>query len=290
MKDVNIKFIVMILFSWVFFIGAILLGIFNHIYLPIEQDILNVFSNGYITDGQKYFHWLFIIGYFGPLLTYVWYYKQSQKKSFLKLFEIKKIKEYFQKKKSIELFTFKGVKSSVYFIALIIPFVIFGLIFLADRISGSNLYVQQYNLIYVFVLFLFMMLTFSTSEFFFRKYCLEKIKKEKEETKAIYMVSVMSILWVLPFIGYFNFIYGYSSLIISVIAYALFYLSVSTILSIVYLKYKNILLNWLISAWAFTAFLYTVTNFYGNSLALLINATAYVLIAIYLLKFNVQKS
>ena len=289
-KDINKKFLALILFSWLFFIGAIFLAINNYVYLPIEQDTINLFSTGYISSGQKYFHWLFIVGFFGPLFTYLWSLQESKSKKKLSVFQIKKVKEYVCKKKALSLIKFEGV--TIHFIVLVVllPLITWGLAFVFDKVLNIDYHIIQYEYVYFIPLFLFTFITFSTTEFGFRKYFLDKLLKKKPFLQSSLMVSAMTLVWSLPYIGYFHFIYGYPSIIFSLIFFSLFYLSLSVILSFIYYDTKNILFTWIANAWFYSMYLFSLAAFSITYTALIMYAITFVLVAIFFIKYDYKKS
>ena len=289
-KEVNKKFLVLILFSWLFFIGAIFLAINNYVYLPIEQDTINLFSVGYISPGQKYFHWLFIIGFFGPLLTYLWSLQESKSKNKFSIFKIKKVKEYLCKKKAISLFKFEGLNIHFVILVALLPLITWGLGFVFDKLLNIDYHVVQYSFVYLIPLFLFTFITISTAEFGFRKYFLETLLKKKPFLQSSLMVSAMTLVWSLPYIGYFHFIYGYPSIIFSIIFFSLFYLSLSVILSFIYYDTKNILFTWIANAWFYTLYLFSLSAFSNTYTGLIMYAITFVLAAIFFIKYDYKKS
>ena len=290
MKDINKKFVVMILFSWLFFIGAIYLGITNIIYLPIEQNVIDVFVRGYFTTGQQYFHLLFVLGLFGPLFIYIWHYKEKVCNKKVKLLEMKKNKDYYCKKEFVSLVKFEKVNKYFVLLVVLLPLLSFGLIFIFDKLLNFDQFFAIYQTIYFIPLFLFTFITYATSEFGFRKYFLDNLLKKKSFFESSLMVAVMSLIWVLPYIGYFHFIYGYESIILSLIFYSVFYISMSIILSFLYYDTKNILFNWIASAWFYSVYLFALSKFYDSYIGLIIFSITFLTTAALFIKYDYKKS
>ena len=228
LKNENLFFGITVLFTWFFWIIAMVLAIKNHVYIPYNDRVIGIIVNGYISNIQILSHILFIIGIYGPLFTYL-------------LFKYK-----FNKRIKLSL---KSFDKKWYAIVILYPIILFAIAIFLPYLFNEVNFDYMYPLWAVPVFLIIQLVTSATSELGFRGYLLPTIEKKYGWLKASYMIGLMWSVFTFPFVIYLNYQFGIINTLAALIIFTLFMIPQSVIATYLYNKSKNILLTIFAHAW-----------------------------------------
>lgn len=228
LKNENLFFGISVLFTWFFWIIAMVLAIKNYVYIPYNDRVIGIIVNGYISNMQIMSHILFIIGIYGPLVAYF-------------IFKYK-----FNKRIKLSL---KKVDKKWYAIVGLYPIILFNLAILLPLLFGKVNFNYMYPLWAIPVFLVIQILTSATNEIGFRGYLLPTIENKYGWLKASYMVGLMWSVFTFPFVIYLNYQFGLINTLVALVGYTLFMIPQSLIVTYLYNKSKNIILTVFAHAW-----------------------------------------
>ncbi|MEQ8199416.1 MAG: CPBP family intramembrane glutamic endopeptidase [Clostridiaceae bacterium] len=245
-KRTVIYYSIALLFSWTFWIIAMVASIKGNIAIPYNEGIYSIFSNGYESSEQKNIHFIFSLAVYGPLIGAIivkLLFKDSSNSI--------NVRNTMNKK--------WGVNGKWLLFVFVYPILLFSAGVLVSFIStgfSKGFSVLGIPFWFLPILFVYQCFTSGTEEFGWRGALQPILQSRYTAEKACYIVGILWSVWHYPFIIFTNYKSGILLTALSIVGFTMLTIPQAFVMGWVYNSTKSIFLSVIFHAWLNTISFY----------------------------------